>query len=159
VVAQFRLPSHHPLPEGKMSCADCHNVHSSREGMLNTRLRPSDLCFDCHQNIEGPYVFEHEPVLEGCENCHNPHGAVADHLLVANEPTLCLQCHEPHFHAGYRGSENDEVEIGGAERENPFGPRGMNIAFTTKCTQCHSAVHGSDLPSQTVAGQGRGLTH
>ncbi len=158
VVASFRLPSHHPLREGKMDCASCHDVHNAREGQLRTALRSNDLCYDCHQDKEGPFVFEHEPVQEDCSSCHNPHGSVADNLLVANEPALCLQCHEPHFHSGYRGGEGDEVEIGGFERENPFGPRGMNIAFTTSCTQCHSRVHGSDLPSQTVPGQGRGLT-
>jgi len=31
-------------------------------------------------------------------------------------------------------------------------------AYATKCTQCHAQVHGSDLPSQTVPGQGRALT-
>ena len=27
VRAQFQLPHHHPVLEGKMSCADCHNPH------------------------------------------------------------------------------------------------------------------------------------
>lgn len=159
VLASFRLPSHHPLPEGKMDCADCHDVHGNREAMLRTDLRPNDLCFDCHQDKEGPFVFEHEPVQEDCSTCHTPHGSVADSLLTANEPTLCLQCHEPHFHSGYRASDLAEVDVGGIERENPFGSAGFNIAFTTSCTDCHSQVHGSDLPSQTVPGGGRGLTH
>jgi hypothetical protein len=34
----------------------------------------------------------------------------------------------------------------------------FNRAWTTKCTQCHSRVHGSDLPSQAVPGQGKALT-
>lgn len=158
VLAEFELPSHHPLKEGKMDCASCHDVHNAQEAQLKTAQRLNDLCFECHQSVEGPFIFEHEPVQEDCRSCHLPHGAVADNLLTANEPTLCLQCHEPHFHSGYRGSEDDEVEIGGTERGNPFGARGMNIAFTTSCTQCHSQVHGSDLPSQTVPGRGRGLT-
>ncbi|MCB1032933.1 MAG: DmsE family decaheme c-type cytochrome [Acidobacteria bacterium] len=158
VMAEFELPSHHPLPEGKMDCASCHDVHNAREAHLRTAQRLNDLCFDCHASIEGPFIFEHEPVQEDCRTCHLPHGAVADNLLTANEPTLCLQCHEPHFHSGYRASEDDEVDVGGIERGNPFGTEGMNIAFTTSCTQCHSQVHGSDLPSQTVPGQGRGLS-
>ena len=39
-----------------------------------------------------------------------------------------------------------------------IGPSGFRQAFTTKCTQCHTQVHGSDLPSQTVPGLGGGLT-
>lgn len=158
VLASFELPSHHPLPEGKMSCADCHDVHSPREGMLRTEMRLNDLCYDCHQEKEGPFVFEHAPVEESCTTCHTVHGSVADNLLTANEPTLCLQCHEFHFHAGYEASERHEVDVGGIERDNAFGPEGFNIAFTTSCTDCHSQVHGSDLPSQTVPGSGRGLT-
>ena len=131
VVASFQLPSHHPVREGKMDCASCHDVHNSREQLLRTSQRSNDLCYSCHQDKEGPFIFEHEPVVEDCRTCHVPHGAVANNLLTANEPALCLQCHEFHFHAGYRASENDEVDVGGIPRENPLGPRGFNIAFTT----------------------------
>ncbi len=156
-VARFRLPSHHPVREGKMSCASCHDVHAATEAQLKSRLRTNDLCFTCHQAKEGPFVFEHAPVQEECGICHEPHGSVANNLLTANEPMLCLQCHDLHFHAGYRSSDSSVVEVGGFERENPFGASGFNMAFTTSCTQCHSKIHGSDLPSQTVPGQGKGL--
>ncbi len=152
-VARFRLPSHHPLPEGKMSCDSCHDVHASTEGMLRTSQRSNDLCYTCHQAHEGPFIFEHAPVQEDCSLCHDPHGSVAEPLLTANEPVLCLQCHEFHFHAGYQSADAAEVEIGGIERENPFGAQGFNMAYTTSCTQCHSSIHGSDLPSQTVTGR------
>lgn len=158
VLAQFQLPSHHPVREGKMDCASCHDVHSAKERMLITDLRINDSCTRCHQHVEGPFIFEHAPVQEDCRNCHVPHGSVVNNLLTANQPALCLQCHDFHFHSGYRGSEGHEVDVGGFEHENPFGVRGMNIAFTTNCTQCHVKVHGSDLPSQTVPGMGRGLT-
>ena len=157
VFAELQLPSHHPVREAKMDCASCHDPHAASERMLRAVLRVNDLCTDCHQEKEGPFLFEHEPVQEDCRTCHVPHGSVADNLLVANEPALCLQCHEPHFHSGYRASESHAVDVGGFERENPWGVEGMNLAFTTNCSQCHSQVHGSDLPSQTVPGQGRGL--
>ena len=48
-------------------------------------------------------------------------------------------------------------EVGGFERENPFGVDGMNRSFTTKCSQCHSQIHGTDLPSQSLSGGGRGM--
>jgi DmsE family decaheme c-type cytochrome len=153
-VARFRLPSHHPLPEGKMSCDSCHDVHSANDGMLRTSLRENDLCYTCHQAKEGPFIFEHAPVQEDCNLCHEPHGTVANNLLTANEPVLCLQCHEFHFHAGYQSSDDSHVDIGGIERENPFGAEGFNMAYTSSCTQCHSSVHGSDHPSQTVTGRG-----
>jgi DmsE family decaheme c-type cytochrome len=158
VYAQFELPNHHPLREGKMDCNSCHNPHSAAEGMLtNNHMRLNDLCYTCHQTQEGPYIFEHEPVQESCALCHVPHGSVAEGLLIANEPMLCLQCHEYHFHAALVSPEEHEVEVGGFERNNPHGEYGMNRSFTTACTQCHSQIHGTDLPSQTLTGAGFGM--
>jgi DmsE family decaheme c-type cytochrome len=158
VEAQFQLPSHHPVREGKMSCASCHDVHGAAEAALKGPIgRKDQLCYQCHQAIEGPFVFEHEPVEEDCAICHSPHGSVANNLLTVSEPALCLQCHEFHFHAGYDAAEAAEVDVGGFERENPWGPEGFRIAYTTSCTQCHTKIHGSDLPSQSVPGRGEAL--
>jgi DmsE family decaheme c-type cytochrome len=157
VFAQFQLPNHHPVPEKKMSCYDCHDPHSASESMMkDNHMRLNDLCYTCHQSQEGPFIFEHQPVQENCNLCHQPHGSVADNLLTANEPMLCLQCHEFHFHAGLVSPEEREVEVGGRPFDNPYGDQGMNISFTTKCSQCHSQVHGTDLPSQTLSGAGFG---
>ena len=109
-------------------------------------MRVNDACYDCHQDKEGPFVFEHAPVEESCANCHRPHGSAANNLLTLGEPALCLQCHEFHFHSGLL-SPDGEVEVGGSERANPYGAESMNVAFSTKCTQCHSQVHGSNHPS------------
>lgn len=155
-LAQFQLPSHHPVREGKLTCASCHDVHSRNEAQLRTRQRVNDLCANCHQGKEGPFVYEHQPVQEDCRLCHVPHGSVANKLLTANEPMLCLQCHEPHFHGGYAANDGD-LEIGGIHRESPQGTLGLNKAFNTKCTQCHSQVHGSDLPGQGITSRGNGL--
>lgn len=155
--AQFELPSHHPLREGKMTCTSCHEPHAATEAKLKTKQRVNDLCTKCHQAQEGPFVYEHEPVMESCATCHVPHGSVAGRLLTANEPMLCLQCHEFHFHTSYKATDGVQV-LGGIPRQSPNGPEGMNMAFATKCTQCHPKVHGSDLPSQGISSQGRSLT-
>ena len=44
------------------------------------------------------------------------------------------------------------------EVPNRWRGAGYRRAYTTKCTQCHTKVHGSDSPSQTVPALGRGLT-
>lgn len=157
VVARMQMPSHHPVREGNMSCASCHDVHSNNEAALRTKQRVNDLCYSCHQAVEGPFVFEHQPVQEDCRSCHDPHGSVADGLLVANQPALCLQCHDIHFHAGYLASSTP-LEFGGQVRNSPYGAEGFNVGFTTKCTQCHSHIHGTDLPSNSLTSGGRGLT-
>jgi DmsE family decaheme c-type cytochrome len=170
--AQFQYPSHHPLREGHMTCSSCHTPHGGSIGLVRHEERPAELCLTCHTELAGPFVFEHEPVSEGCDSCHMPHGAVANNLLAQNEPFLCLQCHEMHFHAGLEAEEDSLVTVPRYDPEfdpdnprftyedgvpNPWGPSGYRRAFTTKCTQCHTKVHGTDLPSQTTSGFGGGL--
>lgn len=157
VAAAFRLPSHHPVDKGQMTCASCHQVHGNRESLLTSTARRNDLCFSCHPSQEGPFIFEHQPAIEDCGICHAPHGTVANNLLLVNEPTLCLQCHEMHFHTGLRAGAGSTQTVGGATFENPYGVRGFSVGFLSKCTQCHKP-HGSDLPSQGVSGQGGNLT-
>jgi len=154
--AKANFPSHHPIKEGKMSCGDCHNPH----GELNTHERTNDLCLDCHTRYQGPFVFGHAPVEDDCTICHDPHGSVANNMLKQNEPFLCLQCHEGHFHAlresNYFSPAAGETQGTAADLANPNGHEGFQMSFGTKCTTCHKVVHGSDFPSQPLTG--RGLT-
>ena len=155
--AKTLYPSHHPIREGKMVCSDCHQAHGSFLTNLKTEERLNDLCFECHSAKQGPFVFEHEPVVENCAICHDAHGTVANNLLVQNEPFLCLQCHQFHFHAG----KISDIGTGGpayARQTTATSSHSFRMSYTTKCTQCHIQVHGSDLPSQSVPGQGKALT-
>ena len=157
IMAKSSFPSHHPIKEGKMSCGDCHNPH----GELTTHERTNDLCLDCHSRYQGPFVFGHAPVEDDCTICHDPHGSVVNNLLVQNEPFLCLQCHEGHFHllrasnftAVTPGSDSAQQEAL-ADIANPHGSEGFQASFGTKCTTCHKVVHGSDYPSQPLSGGG-----
>jgi DmsE family decaheme c-type cytochrome len=153
---QTYLPSHHPIREGKMTCTDCHDHHSGEYVIASIGDRTTDLCFECHANKQGPFIFEHAPVTEDCLICHSAHGAVANYLLRQNEPFLCLQCHQVHFHATLQGIEGEftSLEGHGGLSHRDSGKR----AFLTKCSQCHTEVHGSDLPSQSISGQGKALT-
>ena len=158
VKAQMSFPNHHPVPEGKMSCFNCHSAHSGFKPSEATAKDVNDLCWKCHASLQGPFIFEHEPVVEDCRICHEVHGSVADNLLAQSEPFLCLQCHEFHFHAGAEAEEAETVEVGGVVYDNRYGRLGYKVAYTTKCTQCHIKVHGSDLPSQSTPSRGRALT-
>ncbi len=156
VRSQVALPSHHPIREGKMACGDCHDPHREgyRTGLAGETA--NDLCFKCHSGQQGPFIYEHAPVVEDCGLCHNPHGAVANKLLVQNEPFLCLQCHQAHFHATLQGIEGDFETLDGYEGTSHRDS--AKLSMLTKCTQCHSQIHGSDLPSQSISGQGGSLT-
>ena len=159
VEAEMMLPSHHPVTEGKMSCTSCHNPHGSpADNMIKSDERLNDLCLSCHAQYQGPFIFEHAPVVEDCGSCHSPHGSIANNMLTENEPFLCLQCHEMHFHTGAVGMPTTTVVQRGEVLENPHTKDGWKMAFATKCTQCHVTIHGSDLPSQGITSMGKSLT-
>ena len=162
---QFQLPSHHPLKEGFMTCSTCHDVHGDRFTDITDGESNREACLGCHAQHAGPFIFEHSPVMEDCGICHNVHGAVANNLLVQNEPFLCLQCHQPHFHSilsGYTGDYSAPAGVVAVD-DDYDGLTGhseydsMKRVMLTKCTQCHQSIHGSDLPSQSITGQGRAL--
>jgi DmsE family decaheme c-type cytochrome len=137
IAALFELPEHHPVREGKMVCSGCHDVHGNAgdKGLLREPT-VNLVCYRCHAEKTGPFVYEHPPVSENCAICHNPHGTVANNLLRQPTPFLCLRCH-----SGHRGTfvKLDQMPS-------------VRAAFYTDCAQCHSQVHGSDLPSDTRRG-------
>jgi len=157
VKAAAFMPSHHPLQEGNMSCLDCHNPHGG-DAALTHDGSTRELCFTCHAEKEGPFIFEHAPANEDCLLCHSPHGTVADNLLIQNEPTLCLNCHSMHFHASIEGWDGAFPDPLAPERSGVSTPDGWKKGMLTKCTQCHSEIHGSDLPSQAISTSGTALT-
>lgn len=134
--SRFLLPSHHPVSEKKMRCSSCHDVHSAERAALKDH-QINERCLACHAQYQGPFVYEHPPVVEDCTICHEPHGTVVNNLLRQSEPFLCLRCHTGH-------------------KPNPkTGQHPSMGAFMTSCAQCHAQIHGSDLPSQV---KGDGLT-
>ncbi len=126
VKAQFSLFSHHPIQEKRMSCFDCHEPHGSAQQKLLKGVTQRDTCIRCHMEMSGPFIYEHGDVMESCLNCHSPHGSVNRRMLNSAMPFLCLQCHSP----GHRSVLNPLTK--------PL--------YANRCTDCHSAIHGSDTP-------------
>jgi DmsE family decaheme c-type cytochrome len=128
VRAEANKMSHHPIREGRMDCASCHNVHGANDGLL---IKPTlnDTCFTCHAEKRGPFLWEHAPVRENCATCHTPHGSNQRTLLTAKDPFLCLSCH----------SYGGHINLPRYNRvSNPYG---------SGCSNCHTSVHGSNHPS------------
>ncbi|HWX22578.1 MAG TPA: cytochrome c3 family protein [Candidatus Binatia bacterium] len=136
VRGKFSLPSHHPVPEGRMSCTDCHSPHkgSIYAGGGTSLLSENESCFRCHAAQRGPFVFEHEAVREGCTTCHAAHGSVNAKLLTERNANLCLKCHFQQVTGG-------QLLIGGSDHT-------LRVQQGTCWTAgCHEAVHGSRVSS------------
>jgi predicted CXXCH cytochrome family protein len=123
---QAKMPSHHPVEEGKATCSGCHNPHGGPSGLLRGES-VTETCFKCHADKLGPFTFEHPPVTEDCTICHNPHGSVQNNLLAQSMPFLCMKCHAaPH------------------SRSSNMSNTGTFPNYFNECTDCHTQVHGSD---------------
>ena len=132
VRGQFSLPSHHPVPEGKLTCTACHSPHkgSIHVGGGTSLMSENESCFRCHANKRGPYTFEHDALREGCITCHNVHGSVNAKLLTVRDANLCLKCH-------FQQVSNGQLLIGGSDHT-------IRVQQGTCWTAgCHTAVHGS----------------
>ena len=135
--ADFHKRSHMPLPEGKISCVDCHNPHGSATDPLLKADSVNQVCYQCHAEKRGPFIWEHAPVRENCLNCHYPHGSNHDMLLITARPFLCQQCHSN------TGHPNDLLT-----RANLVGGiRADERIINRSCQNCHAQIHGSNHPS------------
>jgi len=140
---QINRPSHHPIPEGKMGCSDCHNPHGTAGTKLMKRDSVNETCYTCHMEKRGPFVHNHEPVSDDCTNCHNPHGTTAESMLKIRPPFLCQTCHTPH-------GAVQPLLAGQVAAPNAVGyGNGAAITQGRACLNCHTQVHGSNNPSLT----------
>ena len=148
-------PSHHPIPEGKVKCSDCHNPHGAITPAMLKQPTINDQCYSCHADKRGPYVFNHPPVEENCASCHNPHGSVHAKLLNESAPNLCQDCHDWSRHPGtiYGAAGAFNCQPGDPSTTNCPPSRigqpnpGVNNRLVARaCLNCHNAVHGSNAP-------------
>jgi DmsE family decaheme c-type cytochrome len=130
--AQFDMPFHHRVNEGLIKCSDCHNVHGTvGPKQVRTSATQDAVCFTCHTDKQGPFVFEHQPVkVDGCQSCHQVHGGPNPHMLkTSNVNLLCLQCHTASSFSGAPGAPSFHNQA----------------SFFQSCVLCHSQVHGSNF--------------
>ena len=82
-----------------------------------------EVCFKCHTDKQGPFVYEHAPVkVNGCESCHTVHGGPNPHMLkVSNVNVLCLQCHTTSSFSSAPGAPSFHNQA----------------SFFQSCTLCH----------------------
>lgn len=146
--AESFMYSHHPMREGLVVCADCHNPHGSPGDTKNLKeFTVNETCYNCHADKRGPMLWEHQPVRENCLNCHFPHGSNQPRLIKDQLNFLCSSCHSASAnHSGGSFSGGKGVPYRGnapglafSFNETANTPRG--------CLNCHSQVHGSNSPA------------
>lgn len=138
--AQFQRPYKHRLPEGAMSCIDCHNPHGGiRPKMQQTARANEPGCVKCHADKRGPFTFEHAPVkTDGCAACHEVHGSANPRMLVrAQERFLCLECHA---NVGQTAVTRTQT-FGGI----PPAFHNLQLSRYRNCSVCHIKIHGSHV--------------
>jgi DmsE family decaheme c-type cytochrome len=131
---QFEMPFHHRVNEGLIKCTDCHNPHGTvKPKQVRTSAAQDAVCFKCHTDKEGPFVYEHAPVkVDGCQSCHNVHGGPNAHMLkLSNVNLLCLQCHTTSSFSSAPGAPSFHNQA----------------SFFQACVLCHVAIHGSNFSS------------
>ena len=147
--AQSNRQSHHPVKEGKMGCASCHDPHDGSRPNMLLADSTNELCYKCHAEKRGPFLFEHAPVKEDCATCHQPHGSNHKRMLSQKLPNLCWNCHLSG--SGHFGSGDNFSTEQGARVVPPGAPSGyptVNSRFVEKsCKNCHINLHGSNSPS------------
>jgi DmsE family decaheme c-type cytochrome len=130
---EFDKPFHHKVPEGGMSCRDCHQQHGARNTKQTRDVigGMDAICTRCHTDKRGPFVFEHAPVrTDWCSTCHVPHGSINNRMLVRSEVRmLCQECH-----GGRQGTSSDL----------PQGAHDLTLPRFQNCTNCHVMIHGSN---------------
>ena len=153
---EFKKKSHMPVPEGKMTCVDCHNPHGSTAKKLLKADTVNELCYVCHTEKRGPFIWEHAPVRENCMNCHAPHGSNADKLLIQTRPFLCAGCHSTtgtmgHAVWGNNTLGNTASAVSNANLQGGAAGTAANAPSKRmtgrSCQNCHSMIHGSNSPS------------
>lgn len=130
--AQFDMPFHHRVNEGLIQCSDCHNVHGTvGPKQVRTSSTQDAVCFKCHIDKQGPFVFEHAPIkVDGCQSCHLTHGGPNPHMLkLSNMNLLCLQCHTTSSFSSAPGAPSFHNQA----------------SLFQSCLLCHSQIHGSNF--------------
>jgi DmsE family decaheme c-type cytochrome len=121
----------------KVGCTSCHNPHGGEGRKMLLSHTVNNLCYNCHAEKRGPFLWEHPPAREDCMVCHSPHGANNPKLLIARGHLMCQQCH-----------------IHMLPRHSTTAGRPLDIwSINRGCVNCHSQVHGSNHPGGRTFGR------
>ncbi|MCF6239070.1 MAG: hypothetical protein L3J79_09745 [Candidatus Marinimicrobia bacterium] len=154
----------------QVTCISCHDPHNNEKGnFLRHSTEGSELCLSCHKMANWDFASHGNPVdprfaplkNQACASCHDVHAVPPTaNLLLENENTLCLSCHD--------GLQDTNLEIASETdleavfekafvhpiwwEENPGNPddrfdtwsAGMLDSRSVKCSDCHNPHAAAD---------------
>ena len=180
------------IPEAKQGCEGCHaGAQEHMADVSDASKRPTlkkmtadqvtAVCQQCHRGGAQAMwdLSAHARSKDACLSCHDPHNGVGEHMLKAEEPELCQECHPdavaegklPYHHPIQEGKMvcTDCHNVHGdqrgnlpeasngemcfkchAEKAGPFA--GEHPPVTEDCTICHRP-HGSPVPKMLIQDQ------
>jgi len=146
-----------------VTCVNCHSIHGTQSAANNAEIKGAQFaaapytttsrqltykrCVECHADVRAEILKpSHHPIIEGkigCQDCHDPHGALQKASL-RNESVsdLCVSCH-----ADKRGPwihEHPPVEENCAICHTPHGSAHKGLLAQKPpalCADCHSGGH------------------
>ena len=146
-----------------VTCVNCHSIHAPQSASNTKEIKPAQFaaapytttvrqlaykrCVECHRDVRAEITKpSHHPIIEGkvgCQDCHEPHGALVKASL-RNESVvdLCVSCH-----ADKRGPwihEHPPVEENCAICHTPHGSSHKALLAQKPpalCSDCHANGH------------------
>lgn len=123
----------HP-PYKEKACMECH----SKDNMGHLKMSLPQLCYQCHDDLGQSNAILHGPVGSGfCTQCHQPHKANIEKLLLRNGQDLCLKCHIKEKIVANRVHTNIETKSCMACHSPHGGDNGLYLKRES-CFQCHN---------------------
>jgi DmsE family decaheme c-type cytochrome len=146
-----------------VTCVNCHTMHGPQSASNNKQIKGAQFaaapytttarqltykrCITCHTDVRGEILKpSHHPIIEGkvgCEDCHDPHGALTKASLRNDSLNdLCVSCH-----ADKRGPwihEHPPVEENCAYCHTPHGSTHRALLAQKPpvlCGDCHANGH------------------
>jgi DmsE family decaheme c-type cytochrome len=146
-----------------VTCVNCHSMHGTQSASNNNKIKGAQFaaapytttarelvykrCVECHRDVRADILKpSHHPIIEGkvgCQDCHDPHGALQKASLRAESVSdLCLTCH-----ADKRGPwihEHPPVEENCAICHTPHGSAHKGLLAQKPpalCADCHANGH------------------
>ena len=109
-----------------MSCSSCHNPHDGNRPKMIGADSVNELCYKCHTEKRGPFLFEHAAVREDCVSCHDPHGSNHKRLLVAEDAEPVLELPPERL-----GATSGSATTSTPRRGVPVAPTGAPSGYPT----------------------------